>query len=135
METSYEEFGGSYQKNKANDITFILKIVTAITCILLIAVTIIAIVLGVSNNSSSSSNTDYCTTSDCLQLAADLSKTINTSVGTHILNFSLVLFTQSSLTTHQDPCDDFYHYVCDGWDDENRFAFTFLHIFCSINPD
>eukprot|EP01084_Bolivina_argentea_P211461 359721_1 len=95
METTYQRFDEDAKKTKINKVTLGLLIVT---CILLVAVSIIAAIYGIRvNNNSKKTNIEYCTTTECLKLAADLSNTINTSV---------------------DPCHDFYHYVCDGWVDD-----------------
>jgi len=100
METSYQEFGGNNSKDQTTKKVLVGLLI--LTCIALIAVSIVAGVVSHSssddsNDSDSSTNAEYCTSTDCLELAADISATLNTSV---------------------DPCDDFYHYVCDGWDNE-----------------
>lgn len=46
-------------------------------------------------------STDVCNTAECLKVAGEFMRNINSSV---------------------DPCDDFYHYACDGWIRDNPIA-------------
>ncbi|XP_048589542.1 endothelin-converting enzyme 2 [Nematostella vectensis] len=46
----------------------------------------------------STSNQKVCNTADCLKIASEFTRNINISV---------------------DPCDNFYHYACDGWIRDN----------------
>eukprot|EP01083_Nonionella_stella_P046005 123216_1 len=100
------EASGSYhsiESNHAGAVCCNKNITTRCICYLVaIVVLLVAIVVIISILSGLpiASETKYCTTVACLQLAADLSQSINESV---------------------DPCDDFYHYVCDGFDKENRW--------------
>eukprot|EP01083_Nonionella_stella_P105016 301713_1 len=45
---------------------------------------------------------EYCTIPECLKVASDIASSLNPSV---------------------DPCNDFYHYVCDGWTDEQSWRY------------
>eukprot|EP01083_Nonionella_stella_P098661 277519_1 len=92
--TQYEQF--SYTEKKATNKYLVACLV--VTCIALIVVSIIAGIYGSQLDQGASKN--YCMTTECLETAADLSHTLNASV---------------------DPCNDFYHYVCDGWDDDNSW--------------
>lgn len=96
--TSYQPFGNDVNKVQAQateqTVKKLLVGLLILTCIALIAVSIVA---GLVAHDAATASEDYCTTSDCLELASDISATLNTSV---------------------DPCDDFYHYVCDGWANE-----------------
>ena len=102
------------EMNQATKALLIIAFILLIT----VSVGIIAVISVYKHNRQSIPDADkYCTTTDCLQLASDLSKSINTSVGMWILNETYQNIPVQSI----DPCDDFYHYVCDGWDSENAW--------------
>jgi len=75
----------------------ITQICLAFLAILAIGLLIAVIILAVGGSGSGENVIEYCSTASCLKLASDLAESLNTSVS---------------------PCHDFYHYVCDGFDDE-----------------
>eukprot|EP01084_Bolivina_argentea_P110396 197139_1 len=131
-ETTYE-----LKEEGRSKTTTILAILLAVTCVALIAVSIVAGIYGVkastdttdgeeskteSSNSPTASPTTsttleptiaYCTTRECLQAASDIASSLNESV---------------------DPCHDFYHYVCDGWRDEQSWGHLDLDSDESVSP-
>ena len=93
-----------------------------ITCCLLVAVAVVAGLKnakdssrpsGSGSSSGSLSSNDYCTSMDCLRLAADLSASINTSV---------------------EPCDDFYH-VCSTQSRPDTYIYISQHLFSTCATD
>lgn len=77
-----------------------LLVAVAIVSLTLLAIGLIAAIIGilVSDNVFSSTESTTCTTPECVKLAATVLSNMDTSV---------------------DPCEDFYNYSCGGWDARN----------------
>eukprot|EP01084_Bolivina_argentea_P069598 126608_1 len=78
------------QTKQGKYVTYIL----CAACVLLVALSIFTVYYVIANPSDNDKSVTLCTTAACVSLANEIMNSINESV---------------------DPCEDFYHYSCDGW--------------------